>query len=177
MNTLASIVAAIDFSEQARSAAERAALIAQEQRATLRLLHVVSSSSLDDLRNLVRGSAAVEESVLDEAHATLREAADALRNKTGVTAQKEVVTGQVIAVIRAAAEEADLLVLGARGTNPLRDLVLGTTPSASCGSADARPWSSNVPRREPMDGSSCPSTSRPIQRPRSRWPAWWLPMR
>lgn len=127
MNTLASIVAAIDFSEQARSAAERAALIAQEQRATLRLLHVVSSSSLDDLRNLVRGSAAVEESVLDEAHATLREAADALRNKTGVTAQKEVVTGQVIAVIRAAAEEADLLVLGARGTNPLRDLVLGTT--------------------------------------------------
>ncbi|WHZ24290.1 MAG: hypothetical protein OJF47_003402 [Nitrospira sp.] len=127
MKTLASIVAAFDFSEQARCAAERAAFIAKEQTATLRLLYVIGKSSLDDLRNLVGGSTAAEESVLEEARATLREAATALSRKTGVIAQEEASTGQVIAAIRAAAEEGDLLVLGARGTNPLRDLLLGTT--------------------------------------------------
>lgn len=55
MKTLTSVVAAIDFSEHARSAAERAALIAKEQSAPLRLLHVISGSSLEDLRNLLRG--------------------------------------------------------------------------------------------------------------------------
>ncbi|MCW5800053.1 MAG: universal stress protein [Nitrospira sp.] len=127
MKTLTSIVAAIDFSEYARSAAERAALIAKEQAATLRLLHVISGSSLDDLRNVLRGSAEIEAAVIEEANIKLRETATALNKSTGVTAQEEVATGQVIAKIRAAAEAADLLVLGARGTNPLRDLVLGTT--------------------------------------------------
>lgn len=52
--------------------------------------------------------------MIEEASAQLREAAAALRKKIGVTAQEEVATGQVIATIRAAAEAADLLVLGAR---------------------------------------------------------------
>lgn len=127
MKTLTSILAATDFSEHSRAAVERAAHLAKEQAATLRLLHVISSSSLDDLRNWMRGSAAVERSVLEEARASLHDTATMLTQTTGVTAAEEVATGQVIATIRTAAEEADLLVLGARGTNPLRDLVLGTT--------------------------------------------------
>lgn len=127
MKTLTSILAATDFSEQARAAAARAALLAREQAATLRLLHVISSSSLDDLRNVMRGSAAVEHSVLEEARVSLHDTATTLTRTTGVTATEEVATGQVIATIRTAAEEVDLLVLGARGTNPLRDLLLGTT--------------------------------------------------
>lgn len=127
MKTLTSILAATDFSEHARAAAERAALLAREQGATLRLLHAISSSSLDDLRNVMRGSAAVEHSLLEEARASLHDTAAMLTQTTGVTATEEVVTGQVIATIRTAAEEADLLVLGAQGTNPLRDLLLGTT--------------------------------------------------
>lgn len=127
MKTLTSILAATDFSEHARAAAARAALLAREQAATLRLLHVISSSSLDDLRNVMRGSAAVEHSVLEEARVSLHDTATTLTRTTGVTATEEVATGQVIATIRTAAEEVDLLVLGARGTNPLRDLLLGTT--------------------------------------------------
>lgn len=127
MNTLTSIVSAVDFSEHARFAAERAALIAKEQTATLKLLHVISGSSLDDLRHLFLASAHIEESVIEEGRTSLREAAIALSKKTGVPVQEEVATGQVIAKIQAAAEAADLLVLGARGTSTLRDLVLGTT--------------------------------------------------
>ena len=127
MKTLTSILAATDFSEHARAAAERAALLAREQAATLRLLHVISSSSLDDLRNVMRGSAAGEHSVLEEARVSLHDTATMLAQTTEVTATEEVATGQVIATIRTAAEEVDLLVLGARGTNPVRDLLLGTT--------------------------------------------------
>lgn len=127
MQALTSILAATDFSEHARAAVERAAHLAKEQAAALRLLHVISSSALDDMRTLMRGSAAIEHSVLEEARASLHDTATILTQTTGVTATEEVATGQVIATIRTAAEEADLLVLGARGTNPLRDLVLGTT--------------------------------------------------
>lgn len=127
MKTLTTIVAAVDFSEYARWAAERAALIAREQAATLRLLHVISGSTLDDLRHMLRGSTEIEAAVMEDANARLRETAVSLTTQFGVIAQEEVGTGQVIAKIRAAAEPADLLVLGARGTNPLRDLVLGTT--------------------------------------------------
>lgn len=127
MKTLTSILAATDFSEHARAAAERAALLAREQATTLRLLHVISSSSLDDLRNVMRGSAAGEHSVLEEARVSLHDTATMLAQTTEVTATEEVATGQVIATIRTAAEEVDLLVLGARGTNPVRDLLLGTT--------------------------------------------------
>ncbi len=127
MKPLTSILAATDFSEHSRAAVERAARLAKEQAAALRLLHVVSSSSLDDLRNMMRGSAAVEHSVLEEARASLHDTATTLAHTTGVPPTEEVATGQIIATIRAAAEEADLLVIGARGTNPLRDLMLGTT--------------------------------------------------
>lgn len=127
MKTLTSILAATDFSEHSRAAVERAAHLAKEQASALRLLHVISSSLLDDLRNMMRGSAAVEHSVLEEARVSLHDTATMLAQTTEVTATEEVATGQVIATIRTAAEEVDLLVLGARGTNPVRDLLLGTT--------------------------------------------------
>ena len=44
---IASVIVAVDFSDHARHAAVRAAMLAKEQRAQLDLLHVISGSSLD----------------------------------------------------------------------------------------------------------------------------------
>lgn len=104
--------------------------------------------------------------MIEEASAQLREAAAALSKKIGVTAHEEVATGQVIATIRAAAEAANLLVLGARGTNLLRDLVLVTTVERLLRTC-RRPALvvKRVPERA-YERLTCPSISQPIQRPR-----------
>ena len=65
MKTLKSIVAATDFSEEARHGVDRAALIAKEQQARLELLHVISRSSLDALDNVFRAPADVEAKLVD----------------------------------------------------------------------------------------------------------------
>ena len=48
------VLAAVDFSEDSRRAARRAALIAGEQGARLELLHVHASRGLTSLRDLLR---------------------------------------------------------------------------------------------------------------------------
>src|SRR5690348_13604154 len=121
------IIAATDFSDEARYAAERAAIIAGEQRAHLSLLHVMSRSALNDVRTLFRTPTDVAATLIDDAGRMLSEIAADIRSKTGVLGSTDVKTGQVRAEILSSTESADLLVLGARGENSLHDLVLGTT--------------------------------------------------
>lgn len=127
MKTMTSIAAATDFSDEARHAAERAALVAREQCAHLNLLHVISGSSLNDLRKLFCPPADVEAKLIDDAKRMLDDLAADIGKKTGVAGSTDVKTGQVLAEILSTSESVDLLVLGAHGANPLRDLILGTT--------------------------------------------------
>lgn len=121
------IIAATDFSDEARYAVERAAIVAKEQRAHLSLLHVMSRSALDDLRKLFRAPTDVEAKLIDDAGRMLNEIASDISLKTGVMGSTDVKTGHAQTEILSAAESADLLVLGAHGGNSLHDLILGTT--------------------------------------------------
>lgn len=121
------IIAATDFSDEARFAAERAAIIAEEQRAHLSLLHVMSRSALNDVRKLFQTPTDVESKLINDARRLLSEIAAGIKSKTGLTGSTDVKVGQALAEILSATESADLLVLGAHGGNSLHDLILGTT--------------------------------------------------
>ena len=127
MKTMTSIIAATDLSDAAQYAAERAAIVAKEQQARLNLLHVISDSALRDLRRLFHAPAEVEAKLIDDARGMLRDLAASMGQKTGMEASADVKTGQVLAEILSASESADLVVLGAHGATPLRDLMLGST--------------------------------------------------
>lgn len=115
------ILAATDFSQDAGNALARAALLAKRQGEPLEVLHVVSRSSLDAVREWVPPGAA--ERLVEEARRLLAEAAGA----AGAPAKPRLVVGEVLDEILTAGAQASLVVVGAHGLNPLRDAVLGTT--------------------------------------------------
>ncbi len=120
-------VAATDFSRQAGWAAQRAALLAAQHGAKLELLHVVPEAPLGALREVLHAKPeGVANLVADVRHA-LDKAAAALAKATGAAVAGRVEIGDVQEVIAQECNGADLLVLGARGTSPLRDAILGTT--------------------------------------------------
>lgn len=124
---IASIVVAVDFSDHARHAADRAAMLAAEQRAQLDLVHVISGSSLDRLHNWIGAPADAEARLRDDAERSLQDMIEDIAGKRDIAARALVKTGHVLNQILSVSESADLLVLGAHGRNPLRDLILGTT--------------------------------------------------
>lgn len=127
MKTMTSVVAATDFSDAAGHAAERGAIVAKEQQARLDLMHVISGSSLSSLSKLFQVSADVEARLIGDARRLLDETIADIGKATSVRASASVKTGRVLGEILLASETADLLVLGAHGLKPLRDLILGTT--------------------------------------------------
>jgi nucleotide-binding universal stress UspA family protein len=127
MRMMKFIVAATDFSDVARHATDRAAIVAREQQAPLELVHVISGSSLNALHKLLRASAEVEAKLVDDAQHTLKEWMTDVARMTHAAVAARVRIGPVLDEILSASEAADLLVLGAHGLNPLRDLILGTT--------------------------------------------------
>ena len=124
---IASVIVAVDFSDHAGHAAMRAAMLAAEQRAQLDLLHVISGSSLDSLHNWLGAPPDAEAKLREDAERSLNEMIHDIAAKRNVAARALVKTGQVLNQILSASESSDLLVLGAHGLNPLRDLILGTT--------------------------------------------------
>lgn len=121
------IIAATDFSDEARYAVERGAIVAKEQRAHLSLLHVLSSSALNDERKLSQTPTDAEAKLIDDAGRMLSEIAADIGSKTGLMGSTDIKIGRAQAEILSATESADLLVLGAHGRNFLHDLILGTT--------------------------------------------------
>ncbi|MFA7388325.1 MAG: universal stress protein [Thiohalobacteraceae bacterium] len=124
---IARILASTDFSEDGRHAARRAALLAVERHAELSLLHVMNGPSLEALRGLFPVPEDAERELAEESRRLLAELAVELGQDSGVTPDIQVRIGKVIDEIVAAAEQTDLLVLGARGSTSLRDLILGST--------------------------------------------------
>lgn len=127
MSMIGSLLIATDFSEGGRAAAARAARLAAQHGARLGLLHVMSGPALSALRELFDLAAGADEKLIDDARDQLDGVARELAESHGVVATPELRVGHVVNEILAAAAEAELLVLGAHGVNPLRDLILGTT--------------------------------------------------
>ena len=130
MNSLTRILAATDLSAPARHAVARAFSVAAATGAQLTLLHVLDQMGLERLRALLGGSAqAVEQRLLDEARQRLGQMVAELGPRHGVGAGVHLVSGRVLAVIldEADAQDAQLVVLGARGEGHLGRMLLGTT--------------------------------------------------
>ncbi|WP_129643162.1 universal stress protein [Peristeroidobacter agariperforans] len=120
------VVAATDFSFSAHRAARRAGALAKDIGAKLDLLHVVDSSTA---QLLLRRSPAfdVEQPLRLEAKRGLDSLAEDIVAAGGVVHDRVLREGRVMDEILAVSASSDLLVLGPRGVNPLRDFILGST--------------------------------------------------
>jgi nucleotide-binding universal stress UspA family protein len=117
------IVAATDFSHDAGNAVRRAALLARLHGIEFELLHVISRSSLDAVREWVREPADFADRLVEDIRRTLEESAAA----TGTPASARLGLGEVLQEIASSCAQGRVLAVGARGLNPLRDAILGTT--------------------------------------------------
>lgn len=123
------ILAATDFSAAARRAAERAAHLADECGAPLSLMHVLPGGALHELRQWLGVDSAAEQQLQADARQQLQQLAGELQAARHVPVRTVEAAGAAVDEIvrEAAALDAALLVLGARGQGLLRRLVLGST--------------------------------------------------
>ena len=150
LSTPQRLLVATDFSPAARLAGQRAAWIAGQNRGQLRLQHVMSNSLMDDLRAWLAPGQPWQDRVHQQAAATLKAQAGDLKNAhSEALIETHLADGPPVQTITAAAHDwpADLLVVGARGDNPLHHLLIGTTAERLLSKAD-RPML--VVRSEPM---------------------------
>ena len=127
MSVIRSLLIATDFSAAAGRAVRRAAQLATQLAARLELLHVMSGPSLQALHEAFSDTADMETQLFAEAQRLLDDQAAALAGIDRDRVTTRVTVGKVLEEILQAGAAADMLVLGARGLNPLREFVLGTT--------------------------------------------------
>ncbi len=125
--TIRTIVAATDFSFAAHRAARRAGFLARDHAAALQLLHVLDATSARRWRRDAASVEALRTRILADADAGLTSLAEDVMADSGVTGARIIREGDVSKEVIAAGAGADLLVLGPRGVNPLRDFILGST--------------------------------------------------
>lgn len=121
------ILAATDFSDDAGNAALRAAMLAAERVAELELLHVMNGRALDAVRTWIHTPVDIADRLVQAVQRSLVDYAEAIAAKTGISARVNVRTGDVLTEILSFCEHTDMLAVGARGTNSVRDAFLGTT--------------------------------------------------
>lgn len=125
--SIQSLLLASDFSTDATHAAHRAALLAGEHGAKLKLLNIVREDLLTDLRRRLGGQSEAAQRLIEGAKLDLDTLAVQLQPRAGSGIECLVRTGDVLDEILTAADHADVLVLGAHGLHPTQDLLLGTT--------------------------------------------------
>ena len=112
---IASVIVAVDFSDHARHVAVRAAILAEEQRAQLDLLHVISGlPGTRCTKCSVRPPMSRPSWSTTPEHAKRVDRRHRLQ-RTSVVTNPCVKTGRVLDEVLSASESADLLVLGAHG--------------------------------------------------------------
>ena len=125
MNPFDSILVATDFSATANNAVRRAALLAREHNAQLRILHVIDSSAV--YRASKGFSPALDLTLkTTQARVDLRRLADELNNTFKVTADLVLKTGDPLDVLVRESDRASLVVLGRRAGGSLKDWLFGT---------------------------------------------------
>lgn len=126
------ILAATDLSAPSRHAVDRAYRLAAERGWPLHLVHAIAPGPLDGLQALLGSATPRLDTTLAAAAAAQLAALNAEpRHAQGVVAQCAVISGRPSDALptHAAAIDAGLLVLGARGEGFLRQLTLGSTAS------------------------------------------------
>ena len=129
MNGLTNILVASDLSSPARQAAERGARLARAHAAKLRLVHVLGTGVMAQLQQLLGMGSALEHKLVEHTRGELQALAGDLGAGFAVTVETALLQGGVVQEITVDAQNqrADLVVLGARGTDFLRHLLLGST--------------------------------------------------
>lgn len=118
MKTITSLLVATDFSQEARFAASRAALLSKELGgARGALIHVLDPSAPPEFEAQVRARA---QRALDELVAEIR-------RDEGLELESRLMSGRVVERLTAAAREFDVVLAGARGAHLLLDFALGRT--------------------------------------------------
>lgn len=126
------MMAGTDFSPAAGFAVERAALLCRDTGAALELFHAVNLSALNRLRRLVPGIPnGLEQRAIDDRYEEITLLGGSLSEVHGVPVGVNADAGPAFGQIEKRARDvsADLVVLGAHGTNPLTHPVLGSTAS------------------------------------------------
>jgi nucleotide-binding universal stress UspA family protein len=120
------VLAAVDFSRDSVNGARAAVETARLHAASLLVFHAMEAEPA--MADPLRGVGEAELELLEKAHAAMETLIDELRpSLDGVRFTTEVTTGWAEDAIIARAREwkADLVVLGAKGTATLEDIVLG----------------------------------------------------
>ena len=124
------ILVPVDGSETSLLGLQHALLLAKDQKATLRLLHVVHDYLIAEGRHGLARSGELLKELRESGQTILKDAASSAR-KQGVAADTESVEtpmGPVGAAIAEYAEQwpADLIVIGTHGRRGIRRLVMGS---------------------------------------------------
>jgi len=124
------ILVPVDGSETSLLGLQHAILLAKDQKATLRLLHVVHDYLIAEGRHGLARSGELLKELRESGQTILKDAASSAR-KQGVAADTESVEtpmGPVGAAIAEYAEQwpADLIVIGTHGRRGIRRLVMGS---------------------------------------------------
>ncbi len=130
MKNLHTLLAATDLSAPSHFTAQRAAMLARELGAKLELVHVLQQNALDEMRELFKKDGeALQENIRLQTKKELYQLADSLAETLGSKAGCHQVEGLVLEGIMAQVESlsADLLIIGARGTGFIRQILLGST--------------------------------------------------
>jgi nucleotide-binding universal stress UspA family protein len=127
MSAIRQIVSGTDLSLIARRAARRAGLLASAHGAALELLHVMDTPAAGRWYRSEETLGIVQQKMVEEARAALASLAGDILTAAGIESTQTICEGEVIKEILAAGANADLLVLGPRGLNPVQDFVLGST--------------------------------------------------
>ena len=126
MNPIATILVATDFSPDGNNAVRRAALLARHLDAHLTLLHVVDRTGFKPLRDWFSRPLDTDLKAA-QARATLRQFSAEIAGRHDVAATVDVRVGDLRDELLRACAQADLLVLGQRGRNRFKSLVIGST--------------------------------------------------
>ena len=126
MTSFTSILAATDFSVDGNNAVRRAALLAHELGAHLRILHVLSVTGYKPLRDWFPPTLDFDLKAAQARDALRRQAVE-ISGAYDLTASVEVAVGDPFEALMQASEHVDLVVLGQRRHGRLKGLLLGRT--------------------------------------------------
>lgn len=124
---LRDVVAATDFSAGAQAAIHRAAIQVADVQAALRLMHVVERDAFTALRDLLAPGRDLQAAMVEQARMQLEALAAAIASAYGVLPRILLREGLALDELCAAAESAELLVVGACGSHPVREFTFGKT--------------------------------------------------
>jgi nucleotide-binding universal stress UspA family protein len=126
MKSFNSMVVATDFSIDGNNAVRRAALLAHEHGARLKLVHVLDPAGCKPLRDWFSPRIDIDLKAA-QARESLRRFAIEIAGRYDVAATVEVLLGEPLETLMQASVHADLLILGRRGRSRVQLLRIGGT--------------------------------------------------